>query len=167
MLTDLIHSPAGALHLYAALAALVLGTCVLLLPKGSKTHKQVGYGYVVAMILVNVTAFMLYNLFGKFGPFHVAALFSGLSIIGGMLPIIFRRYVPGWFYYHYYFMNWSVVGLYAAFWAETLVRLFPMQQFWPVVVAATSLTAFMGTYLINRNKTKFFDKYIPKPKPII
>ncbi|GAB3947121.1 hypothetical protein GCM10028805_18800 [Spirosoma harenae] len=162
MLLDIIHSPVGAIHVYSAVAALLLGTCVLLMPKATRAHKQIGYGYVVAMILVNITAFMIYRLFGKFGPFHIAAIFSSVSIIGGMIPIIFRRYVSTWLYYHYYFMNWSVIGLYAAFWAETLVRLFPMKQFWPVVAIATGLTAFLGSYFVNRHKTTFFQRFAPK-----
>lgn len=154
MLTTLVHSATGVVHLLSALIAMVLGAAVLLLNKGTRRHKQVGYGYVVAMILVNATAFMIYQLYGRFGPFHVAALFSGISIAGGMVPMLFRRRISGWLHYHYFFMNWSVVGLYAAFWAETLVRLFPMNQFWPVVVLATSLTTGVGSYLINRHKAR-------------
>ena len=135
---------------------MLLGAAIILMAKGSTAHKRVGYGYVAAMVLVNGSAFMIYHLFGKFGPFHVAALVSGLGIIGGMVPVIFRRRIRGWYSFHYYFMNWSVVGLYAAFWAETLVRLFPMKQFWPVVAIATGLTTFTGSYLINRYKTRFF-----------
>ncbi|GAB3989261.1 hypothetical protein GCM10028807_13780 [Spirosoma daeguense] len=166
MLTDIIHSTTGTIHFTSAMAAIILGTCVVLMPKGTRAHRQIGYGYVVSMILVNLTAFMIYRLFGKFGPFHIAALFSSITIIGGMVPIIFRRYVPSWFYYHYYFMNWSVIGLYAAFWAETLVRLFPMKQFWPVVVVATGLTTFLGSYLVNRYKLKFFEAFAPKSKSL-
>ena len=109
---------------------------------------------MIAMILVNATAFMIYHLYGTFGPFHVAALFSGVSIAGGMIPIFFRRRISDWLHYHYFFMNWSVVGLYAAFWAETLVRLFPMDKFWPVVILATGLTTGLGSYLINRHKAR-------------
>lgn len=154
MLLTIFHSATGALHLLSALTAMVLGASVLLMNKGTRRHKQVGYGYVMAMILVNVTAFMIYHLYGAFGPFHIAALFSGVSIAGGMVPVFFRRRISSWLHYHYFFMNWSVVGLYAAFWAETLVRLFPMKQFWPVIVLATSLTTGIGSYLINRNKTR-------------
>lgn len=136
-----------------------LGTSVLLLNKGTKRHKQVGYGYVMAMILVNVTAFMIYHLYGAFGPFHIAALFSGVSIAGGMVPVFFRRRISSWLHYHYFFMNWSVVGLYAAFWAETLVRLFPMKQFWPVIILATSLTTGIGSYLINRYKARMLQTH--------
>ena len=156
MLTAFFHSATGAVHLVSALAAMALGAAVLLTTKGTLTHKRVGYAYVSAMILVNGSAFMLYHMFGKFGPFHVAALVSGTAIAGGMLPILFRRYVGGWLYFHYYFMNWSVVGLYAAFWAETLVRLFPMKQFWPVVIVATLGTTALGSYLIRRYRSKFF-----------
>ena len=157
MPANFFHSTTGAIHLVAALAAMLLGAAVILMTKGSLTHKRVGYAYVAAMILVNGSAFMLYHLFGKFGPFHVAALVSGTAIAGGMLPVLFRRYISGWPYYHYYFMNWSVVGLYAAFWSETLTRLLPMKQFWPVVALATGLTAFIGRYFINRYKTKLLE----------
>ena len=154
MPANFFHSTTGAVHLASALVSMVLGAAVILMTKGSLTHKRVGYAYVSAMVVVNATAFMLYHLFGRFGPFHVAAVVSGTSIAAGILPVIFRRRVKGWQYFHYYFMNWSVVGLYAAFWAETLTRLLPMKQFWPVVATATGLTAFIGSRLINRYKTK-------------
>lgn len=155
MLITIFHSATGLVHLASAIAALVLGTAVLLLKKGTVLHKRLGYGYVVAMVLVNVTAFMIYRLFGNFGPFHIAAVFSSITIVGGIVPALLKRYVSSWIYFHYFFMNWSVVGLYAAFWAETLVRLFPMKQFWPVVAVATGLTTFIGGRLISRYKSVF------------
>ena len=163
MLSKLVHSSTGAVHITSALAAMLLGAAIILMTKGTTTHKRVGYGYVAAMVLVNVTAFMIYHLFGRFGPFHIAAIVSGAGVIGGMVPVIFRHRIRGWYYYHYYFMNWSVVGMYAAFWAETLVRLFPMKQFWPVVAIATGLTAFIGSYLINRHKERFFGRMKKEP----
>ncbi|MBC3783943.1 DUF2306 domain-containing protein [Spirosoma utsteinense] len=155
MTTNLLHSTTGVIHLASALAAMLLGGAVILLSKGTTIHKRVGYVYVAAMVSVNVTAFMIYRLFGTYGPFHIAAIISSVGIIGGMAPVLLRQHVPDWKSYHYYFMNWSVVGLYAAFWAESLVRLFPMQQFWPVVALATGLTTGLGSYLINRNKARF------------
>lgn len=155
MITNFLHSVTGIIHLASALAGMLLGAAVILLSKGTLIHKRVGYVYVASMVSVNVTAFMIYHLFGSFGPFHFAAIVSSVGIVGGMAPVLFRQRFPDWKSYHYYFMNWSVVGLYAAFWAESLVRLFPMQQFWPVVALATGLTTLVGSYLINRNRTKF------------
>lgn len=128
---------------------------MLLNKKGGVFHKRAGYTYVVSMLVLNVTAFMIYRLFGKFGPFHVLAIISMAGIVGGMIPVIFRRHIGGWIYYHYYFINWSVVGLYAAFWAETLTRTLPMGRFWPIVMGATAVTASIGSYLIRKNAARF------------
>ncbi|SOD79822.1 DUF2306 domain-containing protein [Spirosoma fluviale] len=165
MIISFLHSTTGTTHLISALAAMLLGAFVVLLAKGTRIHKRIGYGYVGAMILVNVTAFMLYHLFGTFGPFHIAAIISSTGIVGGMVPVLARHRFPNWKSYHYYFMNWSVVGLYAAFWAESLVRLFPMNRFWPVVALATGLTTGLGSYLINRNKSKFFGSAVEESVP--
>lgn len=54
-------------------ASIVLGAAVLGVgPKGGRGHHQVGWTYVAAMLVVSATAFMLFGLFGGFGPFHVA-----------------------------------------------------------------------------------------------
>lgn len=150
----MFHSTVGLVHLLSALLAMVAGATVLLNTKGGLFHKRVGYVYVALMVILNVTAFMIYHLFGKFGPFHVLALVSMVSIIGGMVPVVLRQRISGWIYWHYYFMNWSVVGLYAAFWAETLTRTLPMKQFWPIVMIATGVTAFIGSFLIRRHAAR-------------
>ncbi|GAB3551765.1 hypothetical protein [Spirosoma fluminis] len=77
------------------------------------------------MVPVNATASLIYDLYGKFGPFHGPAVWSNVSILAAMVPVLANR--PGngkWLHMHFAFMNWLVVGLYAAFWAETLVRFF-------------------------------------------
>lgn len=150
----MIHSTTGLVHLSAALLAMVTGAIVLLNTKGGLLHKRVGYVYVGSMLILNLTAFLIYHLFGKFGPFHWLAAISLLSLAWGMIPVLLRNRVNKWIYWHYYFMNWSVVGLYAAFWAEALTRTLPMGQFWPVVIAATTLTAVLGSYLIRRNASR-------------
>jgi uncharacterized membrane protein len=148
------HSPIGFVHLFSALLAMLTGAVVLLTPKGSAFHKRTGYVYVVSMLVLNATAFMIYQLFGKFGPFHGLALVSLVSLIGGMVPVLLRQRVKSWLHWHYYFMNWSVVGLYAAFWSETLSRTLPMGKFWPVVMGATAMTATIGSWLIRRNAAR-------------
>lgn len=148
------HSTIGLVHLLAALVAMLTGALVLLMPKRGLRHKQVGYAYVVSMLILNGTAFQIYYLFGRFGPFHGLALFSLTSIAGGIIPALLRQRVKNWIYWHYYFMTWSVVGLYAAFWAELLTRTLPMNQFWPIVAVATAVTTILGSYLIRRHAAR-------------
>ena len=89
-------------------------------------------------------------------------MFSSISILGGIVPVILKHRVKGWLYWHYQFINWSVVGLYAAFWAETLTRLMPMQQFWPVVIGATVATTILGGRLIRRSQHQYFGTDVPE-----
>ncbi len=54
-------------------------------------------------------------------------------------------------------MNWSVVGLYCAFWAETGTRLLDGQHFWWVVALASFGTAMIGMILINKKAKALFN----------
>ena len=52
----MISSTLGMAHLTAALLALALGGVVVLERKGTETHRMMGMGYALAMLVVNVTA---------------------------------------------------------------------------------------------------------------
>jgi uncharacterized membrane protein len=72
----------------------------------------VGWIYVAIMTLLCVTSFFIYELFGGFGPFHVAAIISFISIVGGILAPLLRTQIgEEWMEAHYRFMLWSYVGL--------------------------------------------------------
>ncbi len=148
----LIHSSIGLFHTLAALSAMFFGTWVFLTQKGTTKHKKLGYVYIASMLLMNLSGFGIYN-FGGFSLFHAFILLSLFSIAMGILPAI-RRKNDQWLYNHFYFMNWSVVGLYCAFWAEIGVRLFDMRYFWWVVMLATMLTSTLGAIVINREAKK-------------
>ncbi len=113
----------GLIHLLASVIALVSGTGVLFLTKGTRTHKRIGYIYTVAMTVLLVTAFSIYRLFGGWGIFHWLAVLSTVTLLGGLIPILIKRPRVGHIALHFSFMYWSVMGLYAAFMAETMVRL--------------------------------------------
>lgn len=151
-------NPLGVTHTVAAVFAMLTGAGVLLLTKGTAAHRKIGYVYVIAMLVLNVTAFSIYNLFGRFGPFHIAAIFSTICIAGGMIPMYQRARISGWLYFHYFFMNWSVIGLYAAFWAETLTRMNQGRQFWPLVLGASLATVTIGAYLVRKYKGRHLPK---------
>lgn len=68
-----------------------------------------------------ITSFMIYRLFNGFGLFHGFSIMSTISLIGGMVPAI-RRKSPNWVVWHFAWMYWSVMGLYAAFVSEVIAR---------------------------------------------
>jgi uncharacterized membrane protein len=112
----------GLVHLLAAVLALASGLLVLLTRKGKRRHRRLGWTYVGAMAAVNLTALMIYDLFGGFGPFHIAALVSGVTIIAGVIPAVRRRPARGWVEYHAHWMVWSYIGLVAAAVSEISTR---------------------------------------------
>lgn len=150
---QVISGSIGLVHLIASVSALMLGTMSLSLTKGTALHKRIGYSYGVSMIVLLITAFMLYNLFGRWGIFHWAALISSLTLVAGMLPVLLRskNYVS----LHLGFMYWSVMGLYGAFTAEVLVRLpkiimesgIPNSTFYTMTGIAVAITMTTGAIL--------------------
>lgn len=151
-LNDIIHSNIGWFHFILAVLAMLTGTIVLLNKKGTQFHKRTGYVYVVSMLLMNLSSFFIIN-FDGFSIFHFFAIVSLITIFGGMIPAIKKK--KNWFGYHFYFMSWSVVGLYCAFWSEIGTRFVNnMQQFWWAVILATLITVFIGSKIINREAKK-------------
>lgn len=137
-------------HIASALIAMVLGVVVLLRRKGDRRHVRLGYAYTVSMILVNVTAFGLYRLFGHFGPFHVAAIISLLTLLAGLRAVIRKPRRTDWLVNHLTYMYWSVIGLYAAFFSELMVRLPLGATFAWSVGLATGVVIFLGFFLQGR-----------------
>ena len=61
------------------------------------------------MLLLNITALMIYDLDGRFGPFHVASVISSATIGAGFVPVYLRRPRAAWIHLHANFMCWSYV----------------------------------------------------------
>lgn len=118
----LVSNNTGMIHLIASIIALISGLFVVTTTKGTRQHKKIGYIYTAAMIIVNLTAFMMYNLYGKFAIFHWFAVVSCLTLIAGMYPILTRK-STNYILWHFEFMYWSVIGLYCAFVSEIFTRL--------------------------------------------
>lgn len=147
LFSEIINSWIGWFHFITALIAMLAGLVVVFNTKGTKFHKIIGYIYVICMLSLNLSSFLLVN-FGGFSIFHFFSIVSLISILGGMIPAL--RRINNWLIFHYYFMSWSVVGLYCAFWAELGTRFVGnMQQFWWMVALATFITATIGSIIIN------------------
>lgn len=145
---------AGLVHTVASILALVFGSMVLVMAKGTKKHVMIGYAYVVSMAVLIVTAFMIYRLFNGFGVFHFAAILSLITLSFGMIPIWTKKPAQTWKYLHFSFMYWSVVGLYAAFVAEVLTRI-PDTPFFGMVVIATGIVMLIGGVVFKVKKSEW------------
>lgn len=159
-MTDYLFSGMpGIIHTIAALKALLLGSAVLLMKKGTAIHKRIGYAYVASMLIVLSTAFMIYELFNGFGVFHAFAILSFVALIGGLYPALFRHRIKQWYVQHVEVMSWSVVGLYAAFVAEVSVRFFPPEYFYFIVGIGGGAVTMIGAIIIKREKKKIMQKF--------
>ncbi|WP_394750971.1 DUF2306 domain-containing protein [Spongiimicrobium salis] len=112
----------GIVHLIASIIALLTGTLVLVMTKGSPIHRKVGYLYVFSMSILLGSSFMIYRLHGTFGILHLFSVISSLTLLAGMIPMVLRK-PKNYFSYHVSFMYWSVIGLYCAFCAEVFTRI--------------------------------------------
>lgn len=140
-MNNIVSNNVGLVHLIASILALIFGSLILIMSKGTRRHKKVGYAYVVSMLVLLITSFMLYNLFGGFGVFHVASIVSSVTLLLGMIPIFFKP--KNWILYHLSWMFWSVIGLYAAFASEVFTRFFPA-PFFSAVGIATAMIMIAG-----------------------
>ena len=159
---NFITSNTGLMHFIASLFALLLGTFILILQKGTSTHKIIGKLYVLTMLVLLITAFMTYRLFGKWGIFHWMAVISTVTLLCGIIPISIKRPVNNYVLLHFSFMYWSIIGVYGAFVSETLVRIpkvvveggIPNNVFYNLIAIGTILVMGFGAY--------FFIKLLPK-----
>ena len=138
----------GALHAFLGLLALVCGAGVLLQAKGTGTHRRVGSVYVAAMTLLNLTGLFIYDLYGHFGPFHVAAIVSLATVAAGYLALYLRRPRATWMEVHAIFFCWSYVGLWGAFMSEVVVRV-PGVPFNRGALGGTVAAVVIGAILIH------------------
>ncbi|MCP5096641.1 MAG: DUF2306 domain-containing protein [Chloroflexi bacterium] len=149
-------STLGWVHMIFGLVALVAGTAVLSISKGTRWHRMLGHVYLISMIALNVTALFIYDLFGSFGAFHWMALASLITLILGMVPVFTRRPKGRWLELHGGFISGSYVGLVAATASEVTSRL-PggWESFSGSVTAVTTIViTVVGMMLISRNLQK-------------
>lgn len=154
-MSSLIHSTTGLFHVIMALFAMLAGTIVVVIKKGTPLHRFLGYFYFFSMLAMNGSSFFLFGLFGGVGPFHFAALFSLATLMAGIIPVLVKRPTGAWLRMHGSFMYFSVVGLYAAFFSEIVTRI-PGQSFPLMVSIATISTITLGFLIFNRFKERWF-----------
>jgi uncharacterized membrane protein len=147
-MTTILHSSVSVAHLMAALLAMLTGTYILFAPKGTPAHRLIGRTYVVSMVLLLVTAFRIYYLFGRFGIIHWGAVGSVVTLLVGVGAIGLRAHLSSWLQWHYLGMGASVTGLYAAFVVESTYRLFSPVYFWWVTIGTANIVFVIGVVLL-------------------
>ena len=160
---NFITSQSGLIHFIASIFALLLGTLVLVLKKGTMKHMLIGRLYAFTMSVLLITAFMTYRLFGTWGIFHWTAVISSLTILFGLIPILTKRPANNYVTLHFSFMYWSVIGVYGAFVSETLVRMpkvviesgIPNNVFYNLTGIGSALVMGLGIYFFLKLKPKW------------
>ncbi len=160
---NFITSNTGLIHFIASMFALLLGTLILVIPKGTSKHKIIGRLYALTMLVVLTTAFMTYRLFGTWGIFHWTAVISSLTLVCGIIPILIKRPTNNYISLHFSFMYWSIMGVYGAFVSETLVRMpkvvvesgIPNRFFYYMTGIGTAIVMGLGVYFFLKNKPKW------------
>ena len=136
-------------HVLAAFSALGAGAGVLLLPKGTHTHRLIGAVYVFALILVNVAALSLHRE-STFGVFHALAVVSLVTIAVGLSPLLVGKRSPQVIATHAYCMTWSYAGLVAAGCGQLTVAVGQDAGAWVVPVTIATVLSLSGVVIFGR-----------------
>jgi uncharacterized membrane protein len=137
----------GLSHVAVAVVALASGGVIAISRKATRQNRRWGWEYATSMLAVNTSALSIYQLTGHFGPFHMAAIFSLLTIIAGVVPVRLRP--SGWVGRHAYWMSGSYVGLLAALAAETTTRVDAL-PFWATAWWTSLAVLAVGATVIAR-----------------
>ena len=70
-------------HAYAAFLAVILGGIQLSRPKGTSSHKYLGYTWVLLMLWVSISSFWIQTIkiIGPFSPIHFLSIFTIWSVL--------------------------------------------------------------------------------------
>lgn len=158
-MNNLIGDNIGLTHLIAGIFAVIFGGLILALKKGTKAHRQIGYLYVLSMIVLIVSSFGIFRLFGKFGVFHFFSIVATTSLILGIKPMLKKQRTPKDYKTHFTRMYFSVVGLYAAFAAESFVRVPKLGSFWSIVAWSFILVLVTAIVVFIKKQKEWTEKF--------
>ena len=136
-------------HILAAVSALIAGAAVLLLPKGTHTHRAIGTAYVLALVLVNVAALSLHRE-NEFGVFHALAVLSLITIAVGLSLLLLGKRSPPVIATHAYCMTWSYAGLVAAGCGQLAVAVGQDISAWVVPVVIGTVLSISAVIIFGR-----------------
>lgn len=79
----LAAAPQIQLHAFAAMAAFVLGAVQLAAPKGTLPHRTLGWIWVVLMLVISGSSFLIHGikLWGPWSPIHLLSVFTPIMLV--------------------------------------------------------------------------------------
>lgn len=87
-LAPLLEStPAIQIHAFAAMAAFALGAVQLAAPKGTLPHRTLGWVWVLLMLVISATSFLIHGLrlWGPWSPIHLLSVFTPIMLVVGVM----------------------------------------------------------------------------------
>lgn len=83
-------APAIQIHVATALLALLLGTYLLIAPKGTVTHRMLGRIWIGVMVVTSLSSFFIHSLrlYYGFSPIHILSV---LTLIGSWQAVVAAR----------------------------------------------------------------------------
>ena len=136
-------------HIGAAIATLLVGAAVLVLPKGTQTHQVIGAVYVGVLVVVNVAALSLHRE-NAFGVFHALAVASLATIVVGLSPLLLGKRSPPVIATHAYCMTWSYAGVVAAGCGQLAAAVSEESPGWVVPVTIGTVLSLSGVAIFGR-----------------
>ncbi|MGB3165985.1 MAG: hypothetical protein WBA68_04325 [Alteraurantiacibacter sp.] len=152
------------IHIVSALAAILLGAVVFLLPKGGKRHRRIASLYVIAMfgttgVVIWVPATVLPFGDSGWGFFHLFIVVGGVSSAVGAFALYKWRKTsdPAWLRNHQVRFAFSYAGLLMAGFSQIatnpmfgLVSAMSASTFWTIFIATNAAILLVAMLIVNR-----------------
>ena len=87
-LTPLLNAaPEVQIHAFAAITAFALGLVQLGAPKGTLPHRTLGWVWVVLMLVISASSFLIYGIrmWGPWSPIHILSVFTPIMLVLAVL----------------------------------------------------------------------------------
>jgi uncharacterized membrane protein len=87
-LTPLLNAaPEVQVHAFAAMTAFALGIVQLSAPKGTLPHRTLGWVWVVLMVVISASSFLIHGIrmWGPWSPIHILSVFTPIMLVLGVL----------------------------------------------------------------------------------
>jgi|SRR6187200_531212 uncharacterized membrane protein len=80
-------APEIQVHAFAAVAAFLLGAVQLAAPKGTLPHRTLGWVWVVLMLVISGSSFLLHGirLWGPWSPIHLLSVFTPVALMAAVV----------------------------------------------------------------------------------
>ncbi|MDG5747053.1 hypothetical protein P8Q88_02580 [Qipengyuania sp. XHP0207] len=155
-------------HIGAALAAILTGAIVFVLPKGGVRHRRWAYVYVTAMlattgVVVFVPATVLEFGNSGWGFFHLFIVVGGVSSLVGVFALWKwnRTRDPAWLRNHQMRFAFSYAGLLMAGFSQIatnprfgVVGVLDPKSFWMIFIAINVAILAIAMVMVNRYLAK-------------